>query len=122
MNRALEWVSAGSGYPVAETLSEGDSVGSFEVIETPGNAPGHISLWRESDGTVILGDVLANIDLWTARYGVQTLPERFTSDLAQSIESARKIADLEPETICFGHGPPLHDGTVFQDFVASLST
>jgi len=119
-NRALQWVSAGRGYPVEETVSEGDSVGGFELVETPGNAPGHISLWREEDGTVILGDVLANINLLTLGYGLRELPRRFTHDPEKSVESARKIADLEPDTVCFGHGLPLHDGDRFQEFVASL--
>lgn len=113
---------AGGGHPVAETVSEGDTVGSFEVVETPGNAPGHISLWREADGTVILGDVLANIDLFSLRYGLHELPGRFTHSRTATVESARKIADLEPETVCFGHGPPLTDGTEFREFVETLET
>jgi glyoxylase-like metal-dependent hydrolase (beta-lactamase superfamily II) len=120
-NRVLERLSAGPGHPVAETISEGDSVGGFEIIETPGNAPGYVSLWRERDGTVILGDVLANVNLLTGRYGLQTLPDRFASAPDRSVESVREIADLEPDTVCFGHGPPLHDGTEFEEFVASLS-
>ena len=122
-NRAshlLDRFAGGPDHPVERTVEEGDEVGSFEVVETPGNAPGHISLWRERDGTVILGDVLANIDPWTFRRGLHTLPRQFTDDPAQSIRSARKIADLEPDVICFGHGPPLHDSTRFQDFVATL--
>jgi len=119
-NGLLERFVAGSGHPVAETVGEGDAVGGFEVVETPGNAPGHVSLWRESDGTVILGDVLANVDLTTLRYGLHELPDRFTHSPTKSIESARKIADMEPDLVCFGHGPPLAAGTEFQDFVADL--
>lgn len=119
-NRLFRRFMAGPGHQVERTLAEGDCVGGFEVVETPGNAPGHISLWRERDGTVILGDVLANIDLLTGRYGLTTLPARFTDDPAESVRSARKVADLEPDVVCFGHGPPLRDGSAFQDFVASL--
>lgn len=120
MNKLFERFMAGSGHPVAETVSEGDSIGSFEVIETPGNAPGHVSLWREADGTAIIGDVLANIDLFSLQYGLHELPDRFTHSPTESIESARRIADLEPDLICFGHGPPLRDVTRFQDFVARI--
>lgn len=119
-NRLLESVSAGPGYPVERTLSEGEELAGFEVVETPGNAPGHVSLWRESDGTVVLGDVLANRDLWTLRRGLTTLPERFTWDPAAAVRSARRVADLEPDTVLFGHGPPLRDGPAFQEFVATL--
>lgn len=119
-NGLLERFASGSGHPVAETVSEGDTVGGFEVVETPGNAPGHVSLWRESDGTVILGDVLANVHLTTLRHGLHELPRRFTHNPTESIGSAHKIADLEPDLVCFGHGPTLADGTEFQDFVANL--
>jgi len=119
-NRLLESAMAGDGHPVAETLRGGDTVAGFEVVETPGNAEGHISLWREADGTLILGDVLSNIDLFTGQYGLTELPRRFTVDPVQSVESARAVADLEPDLVCFGHGPPLDDGEVFQEFVASL--
>jgi glyoxylase-like metal-dependent hydrolase (beta-lactamase superfamily II) len=44
----------------------------------------------------------------------------FTSDPAGNRESARTVADLEPETVLFGHGPPLYDGERFVDFVASM--
>lgn len=119
-NGLLRRFAAGPGHPVARTVTDGDSVGSFEVVETPGNAPGHVSLWRERDGVLILGDVLANVDLFTGRYGLTTLPDRFTSDPAASVRSARRVADLEPDVVCFGHGPPLRDGDRFQDFVADL--
>ncbi|QLH83674.1 MBL fold metallo-hydrolase [Halosimplex pelagicum] len=119
-NELFERFMAGDGHPVAEAVEAGDSVGEFEVVETPGNAPGHISLWREADGTVLLGDVLSNIHLFSLRYGLHELPSRFTHSPTRSIESARKIADLEPDLVCFGHGPPLTDGTRFQDFVADL--
>jgi glyoxylase-like metal-dependent hydrolase (beta-lactamase superfamily II) len=36
------------------------------------------------------------------------------------LASARKLAALEPETVCFGHGPPLTGGEAFQRFVAGL--
>jgi len=119
-NKLFERYMAGSGHPVGETVTEGDTVGSFEVIETPGNAPGHISLWREADGTVILGDVLTNINLFSLQYGLHEVPHRFAHSPETSIESARKIADLEPDTVCFGHGPPLTDGARFEAFVAGL--
>jgi glyoxylase-like metal-dependent hydrolase (beta-lactamase superfamily II) len=119
-SRLLDRFAGGPGHPVARTLSEGDSVGSFQVVETPGNAPGHVSLWRERDGTLLLGDVLASLDTRTFRRGLTTLPASFTADPAEAVRSARTVADLEPETVCFGHGPPLHDGTRFQEFVATL--
>ena len=38
---------------------EGDEVGpGFVVLDVPGHSPGHIAFWRESDRTLIAGDVL----------------------------------------------------------------
>lgn len=119
-SRLLDAMESGAGHPVADTLTEGDTVEGFDVIETPGNAPGHISLWREADGTLILGDVLTNLDVWTLRRGLDTVPEVFTAAPETSVRSARKVADLEPDVVCFGHGPPLYDGRRFREFVASL--
>ncbi|MFC1531424.1 MBL fold metallo-hydrolase, partial [Gemmatimonadota bacterium] len=49
---------AGPGHPVERVLPEGDRVGDFTVIETPGHTPGHLAFWRERDRVLILGDVL----------------------------------------------------------------
>jgi glyoxylase-like metal-dependent hydrolase (beta-lactamase superfamily II) len=110
----------GPGHPVDRELREGDAVGGFEVIETPGHSPGHVSYWRPSDGTLLVGDVLVNMDLLTTRPGLAEPPRLFTSDPARNRASARRLADLEPEVVCFGHGPVLRDGDAFVDFVATL--
>ncbi|MCL7961159.1 MAG: hypothetical protein M8861_13280 [marine benthic group bacterium] len=41
-------------------------------------------------------------------------------DRAANLRSARKLAALNPETICFGHGAPLTDATEFKRFVDGL--
>ncbi len=115
-----QYVWVGPGHPVDRVLTGGDGVGGFEVVETPGHSPGHVSYWRESDGTLVLGDVLVNMDLLTTRPGLDEPPRPFTTDPARNRESARTVADLDPETVLFGHGPPLRDGTAFVDFVATL--
>jgi glyoxylase-like metal-dependent hydrolase (beta-lactamase superfamily II) len=112
------WV--GPGHPVDRGLCGGDEVAGFEVVETPGHSEGHVSFWRGADGTLVLGDVLVNMDLLTTRPGLHEPPELFTSDPSRNRESARTVADLEPETVLFGHGPPLYDGERFVEFVADL--
>jgi glyoxylase-like metal-dependent hydrolase (beta-lactamase superfamily II) len=48
-------------------------------------------------------------------------PERFFSlDPAQNRRSARRLIELEPKLICFGHGPPLRNTKRFVDYVKSL--
>ena len=116
----LSSLIAGPGHPVARRLCEGDCVSTFRVIETPGHSPGHISLFRESDRFLIAGDVLGNINLLTGGARICEPPKLFTPNRALNIESARKLAQLSPRTICFGHGPPLRDGDHFVQFVGQL--
>jgi hydroxyacylglutathione hydrolase len=109
---------AGPGHPVTRTLAEGDEVSGFAVLEVPGHSPGHLAFWRESDRVLVLGDVLFNLNPATGRPSLGLPPNVFTPDPEQNLRSARKLAELEPELICFGHGPPLRDGRAFREFVA----
>jgi glyoxylase-like metal-dependent hydrolase (beta-lactamase superfamily II) len=112
---------AGPGHPVDRHLHEGDEVGGFTVIDSPGHSAGHVAYWRESDRALILGDVLWNVHPKTLVPGTLTEPaDYFTPDPARNRDSARKLAKLEPALICFGHGPPLRDTKKFTDFVAGL--
>lgn len=110
----------GPGHPVARTLREGDAVADFEVIATPGHTPGHISLWRASDGVVILGDVASHRNPLALRAGLRESSRLFTFDPDENRRSLRKIAALRPRLVCFGHGPPLADGDRFVRWVEAL--
>ena len=101
------WV--GPGYPIERALKEGDKVGEFEVIETPGHSKGHIAFWRESDRVLIAGDVIKNINLMTTLEHLGEPPNIYTPDIAQNRQSIKKIAALEPRIVCVGHGKPLYD-------------
>jgi glyoxylase-like metal-dependent hydrolase (beta-lactamase superfamily II) len=112
---------AGPPHPVARRLREGDEVGTFTVVETPGHTAGHISFWREADGVLVVGDVLCNLHIYT---GIAMLrePERvFTLDPVQNRRSARRLGALRPRLICFGHGPPLRDTRRFVEYVERLA-
>jgi glyoxylase-like metal-dependent hydrolase (beta-lactamase superfamily II) len=111
---------AGPRHPVSATLSDGDEVGGFQVIETPGHTPGHLAFWGAASRVLILGDVLFHRNPATLRRGLAE-PFRFaTFDRAANLDAARKLAALQPEIICFGHGAPLTDGELFQRFVEGL--
>jgi hydroxyacylglutathione hydrolase len=113
-----QWL--GPPHPVERKLREGDQVGSFTVIETPGHTVGHISFWRESDRVLVLGDVLSHINIYTGWVTLRE-PERFfTIDPSQYRRSARRLVELEPKLVCFGHGPPLRDCKRFVDYVNRL--
>jgi glyoxylase-like metal-dependent hydrolase (beta-lactamase superfamily II) len=84
----------------------------------PGHSPGHLAFWREQDRVLVLGDVLFNLRLPTGRPGLQLPPSALTADPVTNLASARRLGALQPEIVCFGHGPPLRDGDRFQRFVA----
>ncbi|SMD00411.1 MBL fold metallo-hydrolase [Pedobacter nyackensis] len=112
---------AGSAWPVSETIKEGDMVGSFTVVETPGHAAGHLSFFREEDGVLIAGDVMLNMNLLTTSVGLRLPPHLFTTNMEQNIHSVKKLAALKPKVICFGHGPVLFNNGAFEKFVEKLS-
>ncbi|GAC1464805.1 MAG: hypothetical protein NVSMB9_03830 [Isosphaeraceae bacterium] len=120
--RRLARFLAGPGHQVSRKLHEGDEVGGFRVVETPGHCAGHLSYWRQADRVLVLGDVLANNRgaLWGFS-GLCEPPTFFSADPARNRESARKVAALQPLLVCFGHGPPLSDTRAFLNFVDRLA-
>lgn len=79
-------------------------------IHTPGHAPGHVSLWRDRDRVLIVGDafvttrqeaVYAAITQAAEMHGP---PAYFTPDWASARQSVQILAKLEPEIVVTGHG------------------
>lgn len=113
---------AGQGHKVDRTIVENDRIGNFLVIETPGHSGGHISLFRERDGVLIIGDAATNMNILTTITGLRLPPNIFTSDQQRNIKSLKKLAALNPSVICFGHGPVLRNkDRKFEQFVAKFS-
>jgi glyoxylase-like metal-dependent hydrolase (beta-lactamase superfamily II) len=79
--------------------------GGTRVIFTPGHTPGHISLYLERSKILIAGDAL------TAERGHLNGPNPLaTPDMPTAIESLRRLADLDVDTIiCY------HAGVVSED-------
>jgi hydroxyacylglutathione hydrolase len=109
-------------HPVSRRLRDGDDVAGFTVIEFPGHTHGQIGLWRESDQTVICGDTMRSVNLVTGLPQLGEMPELFTVDISEARRSIRKLAALEANTVCFGHGRPLTKDTAdkINAFAASL--
>ena len=121
----LHWLSAtvgphwvGPPHPVSRKLREGDEVGGFRVLETPGHTAGHLSFWREQDRVLVLGDVLANMHIWTGLPKLREPQRIFSLDPALNRQSAWRLAELQPRLTCFGHGPPLRDPRRLLKFVS----
>jgi hydroxyacylglutathione hydrolase len=112
------------GTPVARTLADGDRLtAGFTVLDTPGHSPGHVSFWRESDRTLICGDVFFNLHMLTTIPGLHQPPGLLTRDPTQNRVSERRLAALEPATVGFGHGPVLGNDAArkLRNFVRELS-
>lgn len=120
LNTLIDRVWTGPPHPVARRLAEGDEVAGFAVLDVPGHSPGHVAYWREADRTLVLGDVLNGMNLLTARRGLREPPKAFTPDPARNRVSARRLGELEPDLVCFGHGPPWRDRAAFAAFCAAL--
>lgn len=121
INRVFAKVMLGPGHPVERELAHGDEVAGFTVLHTPGHSAGHISLWRERDGVLILGDVLNNQHpLLGLPRGLRLPLAVFTPDPPTNRESARRLGELPVRTALFGHGPPEQDGARFRAFTQAL--
>ncbi len=73
--------------------------GGITVSHAPGHTPGHVSyLLPGRGGVLFVGDAAVNILRLGMPIGV------FTADREQAKESIRKLAGLEFEVACFGHG------------------
>lgn len=78
-------------------LCEGLTIGEWKVLHTPGHSPGSVSLYRETDGTLVSGDTL-----FRSGYGRTDGPGGNDEALAESL---RRLLALPPETRVFpGHG------------------
>ena len=120
LNTLIGKVWPGPGHPVDRQLAEGDEVGGFAVLDTPGHSAGHVSFWRESDRTLICGDVLNGMNLLTSVPGLHEPVGIFTPDPERNRQSAKRLGELEPALVCFGHGPPVRDTREFVEFCAAL--
>ena len=93
------------------TLEDGDHLdtsgplGSATVVHVPGHTPGSIALHFPTERLLICGDT---IDHRSGQLGPP--PQRFTADMHQAIVSLRRIAGLEFDVLCPGHGAPLVGG------------
>jgi glyoxylase-like metal-dependent hydrolase (beta-lactamase superfamily II) len=79
-------------------------------IHTPGHTPGHISLWRDKDRTLIAGDAVITTNQESAyavalqRAEMHGPPAYFTPDWETAQRSVHQLAELDPELIVSGHG------------------
>ena len=115
-------VPAAKAHPVSRSLKEGDEVAGFRVVYTPGHSPGHVSYWREADRVLLCGDVMWGYDPFLFSGGIREPYPLASPDPKLNRESARRLAALEPQLVCFGHGPPTRDTGRFVRAVERLAS
>lgn len=82
-------------------------------IATPGHTPGHVSLFRQRDGVLIVGDAFTGTkqeslsDVLLQKERVKGPPAYFTPDWDSARESVKKLRDLHPKLALFSHGKPM---------------
>ncbi|WP_245608192.1 MBL fold metallo-hydrolase [Salinicoccus luteus] len=87
----------------------------FEWIHTPGHTDGHVSLYRSSDGTLIVGDAFVTVQqdslykVMAQKKEIQGPPVYFTTDWEAARASVEKLQSIKPNTAVFGHGKSLQD-------------
>ncbi|MBG9979447.1 MBL fold metallo-hydrolase [Facklamia lactis] len=104
--------SKASSLHVEDFLQEGDQIGSFSVIETPGHSVGSISLWNPRTKLMIAGDAFQTKGrLAVSGDLVKTFPfpAIATASKEVSLQSAKKILSFNPRILAVGHGEMLID-------------
>lgn len=85
----------------------------FRWIHTPGHAPGHISIFRDEDRTLIAGDAFVTVKqeylykVITQEQEISGPPRYLTTDWQAAQESVEKLEALKPSVAITGHGSPM---------------
>ncbi|MFB6312064.1 MAG: MBL fold metallo-hydrolase [Salinirussus sp.] len=86
------------------TVSDGEILGKFTAIHTPGHTPGHLAFLHEELSTVVLGDLVRGHN-----GGFDPSPWLLSADMTAVRRSIRDVADRASgmEIGLVGHGPPV---------------
>jgi glyoxylase-like metal-dependent hydrolase (beta-lactamase superfamily II) len=81
-------------------LEEGDMIGDYRVIHTPGHTSGSICLYNSNNGVIFTGD---NFNYSKGKIEAPVIME----DRVQYNKSMKKLENLDITTILTGHGDPV---------------
>ncbi len=94
--------------PVDAILQDGDHLALLSgasVVHVPGHTPGSIALHFPAERLLICGDTIGH-----RRDRLGLPPKTFTADTDQALASVRRLAELEFDVLCPGHGAPVVGG------------
>lgn len=76
------------------------TIGNGRIVGVPGHTPGSLALHVPHLGVLFTGDAIA-------AYVEAPILGPFNVDRLGAIEALRKLARLEFDVACVGHGPPI---------------
>ena len=85
-------------------LGDGDELafgGGAITVAVPGHTPGSVAFYLPGRRVLLAGDAAAGSPAGRVMPGV------FNTDRALAAASFRRLADLDTDIACFGHGEPL---------------
>lgn len=102
-------IAARSPVEVDVELEDGDAVpfpSPVRVVHLPGHTAGSIALFLPDKRLLIVGDALQY------KFGLKLNPPApgVTEDMEQAMSSLNKLLDLDFDTVCFSHFPPMRTG------------
>jgi glyoxylase-like metal-dependent hydrolase (beta-lactamase superfamily II) len=103
------------------TVSEGEVVAGFDVVDLSGHAPGLIGLWRERDRVALVSDCFYMTDMHGRPQPPSVPLDVYNLDTAQAKRSIAKLAALRPAIAAPGHLGPLTGPDVVEQLEAAAA-
>ncbi len=88
--------------PVDRELNDGDVLdlgGGAHILAIPGHTEGSIAVYLPEHRVLFAGDTVANVG--------SVMLGTFNQDRARTVESFKRLASLDVDTACVGHGEPI---------------
>jgi glyoxylase-like metal-dependent hydrolase (beta-lactamase superfamily II) len=82
-------------------VHDGDRIGPLQVIFAPGHSPGHLAFYWPERRALIAGDAICTWPTFMLGW------KGFMLNPKQHQVSLRRLAELEADVLCVGHGEPL---------------
>ena len=86
-----------------EFVEDGDQLGwerPAQIVAAPGHTRGSVAVFLPDDQVLIAGDAIATM-------GGEPILGVFNVDPEQAADSFHRLAQLDPQILCVGHGPAI---------------
>jgi glyoxylase-like metal-dependent hydrolase (beta-lactamase superfamily II) len=104
--RARRWREEAAAARPDQLVADGEAlrIGSLtlRMVHTPGHTAGHLSPFLEQGRVLFAGDNVLGL-------GTTVVPPPPHGDMAQYVDSLRKMQALDAELMCCGHGPAVRE-------------